>query len=237
MKMRDKYNLGRKKRWMTLALASCVLFQIPNLITYAYNQTRSRQESSVVGEMNKTKSLDGIIEDTIENNERISRYRVIDDYKLKYLVKSMIEIESKGNKNAVSGQGAVGLMQLMPQTVDILNKKLGKSYSPKDMKKPELNIYYGIHHFLDKYNEYKDKKGDRVKFAVAGYIGVPKRIKNNRIKTWDDAVRSINYWPHDRHGTNAKMYVDKVMKGYKKYMQENKEYQVVKLNRLHQKIP
>lgn len=235
--MIDKYNLGRKKKGIIFALASYALFQVPNLMIYASNQIRDRQESSFDGDANKTKSLDSIIENTIENNERISEYRIIDDYKLKYLVKSMIEIESNGNKNAVSGQGAVGLMQLMPRTVYILNKKLDKSYSPKDMKNPELNVYYGIHHFLDKYTEYRDKKEDRVKFAIAGYIGVPKRIKSNRIKNWDDAVRSINNWPHDKYGTNAKMYVNKVMKGYKKYMQENKEYQVVKLNGLNQKIP
>lgn len=218
---------------LKIALAGCILIQAPDMITYAQNAMGSKSEKNVIAEKNSksVKSLDDVIENTIRNSKIISKYKVIDGYELKYIAKAIIDIESNGNENAVSPQKAVGLMQLMPQTVRFMNKKLGKKYSINDMKRPELNIEYGLDHLINKYNEFSSKEeGERIKFAIAGYLGIPKQIRSNNIKTWDDAVKNIKKWPKDRYGTDAKMYVAQVMNKYYQYAQENKvTYQIAKI--------
>ena len=82
-----------------------------------------------------------------------------------------------------------------------------------------------------KYDEFNNKKEeDRVKFAVAGYLGVPKRLRSEKIKSWKNGVKSINYWPKDKYGTNAKIYVSKVMKNYDKYSREGNNIKIARLN-------
>lgn len=220
-----------KRMIVKMLLASSMLLQKPNPASYAQNIASSMYERLIAEESVEKKSLDSIIEDVIRNSERISKYRTIDGYNLKFLTKAIIDVESRGNEEIVSSQGAVGLMQLMPQTINSINKGLNRKHSAEDMKNPEINIEYGLNHLLDKYSEYEDKrKGDRVKFAVGGYIGVPRSIKSKKIRTWNDAVKNISYWSHDKYGTNAKKYVFKVMNNYYKYSKEQKTIQIARIN-------
>ena len=59
------------------------------------------------------------------------------------LILSEICVESGGNPQAVSGVGALGLMQVMPTTLNDINQMLGTSYEPADLYQPAVAIQCG----------------------------------------------------------------------------------------------
>lgn len=73
------------------------------------------------------------------------------------LVAAVIYQESKFDPDARSSSGAVGLMQLLPETGQgIADRTGGKNWQPEDLLTPELNIRYGswyLRHLLDKYDD------------------------------------------------------------------------------------
>jgi len=73
------------------------------------------------------------------------------------LVAAVIYQESKFEADAVSASGAVGLMQLLPETGQgIADRTGGNEWTPADLRTPELNVRYGcwyLRHLLDKYGD------------------------------------------------------------------------------------
>ena len=60
-----------------------------------------------------------------------------------HILYSVIRTESGFSSNAVSPAGAVGLMQLMPDTFDWVKMKLGEDGTSALLYDPETNIRYG----------------------------------------------------------------------------------------------
>jgi soluble lytic murein transglycosylase len=73
------------------------------------------------------------------------------------LVAAVIYQESKFDADAVSSSGAVGLMQLLPETAQgIADRTGGTGWQERDLVNPELNVRYGswyLRHLLDKYGD------------------------------------------------------------------------------------
>ena len=63
------------------------------------------------------------------------------------LILAIIKVESEFNVRARSGKGAVGLMQLMPETAKWLSKKLEIKYNGlSSLHDPKYNIKLGTHY-------------------------------------------------------------------------------------------
>jgi soluble lytic murein transglycosylase len=73
------------------------------------------------------------------------------------LLAAVIYQESKFRADARSSSGAVGLMQLLPDTaLGIAQRTGGTSFQVDDLLDPELNVRYGswyLRHLLDKYGD------------------------------------------------------------------------------------
>src|SRR5699024_5585468 len=73
-----------------------------------------------------------------------------------YLIASIINVESRYDKLAVSHKEAKGLMQISPQTGQWASEVLEiKNYSEQDLFEPDLNIQIGtwyINRLLDEFN-------------------------------------------------------------------------------------
>ncbi len=69
---------------------------------------------------------------------------------------AVIRTESGFNERAVSGAGAMGLMQIMPDTFTWLQSKTGEAYDTEALYQPEINIRYGCYLLHMLYEEFQD---------------------------------------------------------------------------------
>jgi soluble lytic murein transglycosylase len=83
------------------------------------------------------------------------------------LLAAVIYQESKFDADARSPSGAIGLMQLLPETAKgIALRTGGTRFRVDDLYDPEINVRYGawyLHHLLDKYGD--------LELALAAYNG------------------------------------------------------------------
>ncbi|CAM3853560.1 lytic transglycosylase domain-containing protein [Alicyclobacillus pomorum] len=135
------------------------------------------------------------------------------------LVASVIHVESKYKTQDVSHAGAIGLMQLMPDTAQWIAGKMSTtgtylgynaSSQNSDLAQPNLNIQLGcwyIRYLTDQFH------GNQVA-AIAAYNAGPKRVKEwLRDGTWNGELQTINSIPvgETRH------FVDRVFYNYNLY--------------------
>ncbi|MEA2601821.1 MAG: hypothetical protein QOF89_2813 [Acidobacteriota bacterium] len=84
------------------------------------------------------------------------------------LVKAVIQVESGYNSRARSNKGALGLMQLMPDTASLLNV-----HNPFD---PEENLRAGTRYL----RQLLDRFAGRVELALAGYNAGPGAVEKHK---------------------------------------------------------
>jgi soluble lytic murein transglycosylase-like protein len=107
------------------------------------------------------------------------------------LIRAVIAVESAYNPSAVSRTGAVGLMQLMPETA--------RRYNVTDRHDPEQNIHGGAQYLRDLLRMFNNN----MRLALAAYNAGEQAVMNygNRIPPYRETLA----------------YVPKVMKYYERY--------------------
>jgi len=138
------------------------------------------------------------------------------------LIASIIRVESKFRTEDVSHAGAVGLMQLMPQTAEWIAEMLRNQTSgsggalrklPKDAKKlasPEYNILIGSWYVKSLIDDFHGN----VVAAVAAYNAGPRRVSQwLKDGVWNGKLQDIDQIPvgETRH------FVDRVFYNYDLY--------------------
>jgi soluble lytic murein transglycosylase len=87
---------------------------------------------------------------------------------------SVINAESRYDKDAVSSQGAVGLMQITTPTAEWIAKSMGeKNFSADKLHDPETNIRMGVWYF-----NYLGKKFPAKELVLAAYNAGPGNVND-----------------------------------------------------------
>ena len=109
-----------------------------------------------------------------------------DSYKLDpYLILAVIKVESEFSPAAVSNQGAIGLMQVMPGTGRYVADELGIDYEGKSaLYDPFINVKLGIH-----YLSFLNDRFENTEEALAAYNYGPAKIA--KIRTWRSKPRYV----------------------------------------------
>ena len=146
----------------------------------------------------------------IEYEEQITKYS--DEFGVsKHLVLAVIKCESGFDSGAVSSDDAVGLMQLIPDAFDWVQRKLDGSVSldREALFDPDVNIRYGVYLLKLHLDEFEDEK-----VALAAY-----HAGRGKVNEWlaDPEIsldgKTLLYIPYK----DTSYYVEKVAKTVKIY--------------------
>ena len=131
------------------------------------------------------------------------------------MVLAVIRTESDFRPNAVSSAGAMGLMQLMPETFAYLrDEQFEEKLSDRAVFDPETNIRYGTY-----YLAYLHERFDDWKTALAAY-----NAGESRVSDWlDDPEISPNGILISIPFPETAQYVKSVLAAYEDYAQKYKE--------------
>jgi soluble lytic murein transglycosylase len=129
------------------------------------------------------------------------------------LILSIIREESRFDKEARSIAGALGLMQLMPQTAQRLQSILNRGIKTEQLYEPAVNITLGTYYFkklIEMFNS--------IPIAIAAYNAgdeaVSNWLKSHKYKAVDEFIEDI---PYDE----TKNYVKNVLTTYFEYLKIN----------------
>jgi peptidoglycan lytic transglycosylase len=122
------------------------------------------------------------------------------------LLAAVIYQESKFRSDAKSSSGAIGLMQLQPDTAKgIATRTGGSRFQTSDLYDPEINVRYGswyLRHLLDKYDDEKTalaayNAGQR---NVDEWRAEGKQIQFSETREYVDRVEHLKGVYHDAYG-------------------------------------
>ena len=128
----------------------------------------------------------------------------------KKIIYAVIKTESGFSSSAQSSAGAIGLMQITPNTFEEITRKLGDNYEPGMMFDPQTNIRYGTYYLNYLYRIYDDWD---VVFAAynAGMGNVSKWLDDPKLTDDDGKLVNIPF-------AETEQYVKKVNDAMKKYV-------------------
>lgn len=132
-----------------------------------------------------------------------------------YLIFAIMREESRFDSFARSPAGALGLMQLMPETAKREGKKIGIILKQdSEVFEPDKNIHIGSFYLKKLIEEF----GNPV-FAIAAYNAGEKAVES-----WlkDNSYNSIDEFLEDIPYAETKAYVQRVLASYFEYLRINK---------------
>jgi soluble lytic murein transglycosylase len=126
------------------------------------------------------------------------------------LVWSVMREESRFKPAVESPVGALGLLQIMPETGRMLAQRHGVLYTgAENLVDPEVNIALGAAYLADLLTDYDG----RLHFAVAAYNAGPAAVNRWRA----GGVHDIDVWAENIPYTETRNYVRKVLRSYIRY--------------------
>lgn len=137
-----------------------------------------------------------------------------------YLMAAIIRVESNFRNDKVSSKGAVGLMQLMPQTAQWIIRETNGDPADIDMlDDPELNIRYGawyIRSLKRQFVEADMSKEQEIALIAAAYNAGPGNVRKWLGENlWDGTLACANRIPFGE----TRHYIHRVHYYYVKFAQ------------------
>lgn len=127
------------------------------------------------------------------------------------LICSIINVESSFNENACSNRGALGLMQLMPETASSIAVALDENFNENMLYDGETNIRYGAYYISSLLKSFEFEE------ALCAYNAGPTRVRGwlKSPQYSDDGVKlkSIPY-------SETREYVERVKKNLNFYQKK-----------------
>ncbi|KXG78856.1 Soluble lytic murein transglycosylase [Fervidicola ferrireducens] len=141
----------------------------------------------------------------LKYGEYILRYA--DEYGVDpYLVAAVIKVESNFSPEAVSPKGAMGLMQIMPDTARWAAEQMGiENLKAEEIFNPEVNIRIGTWYLAGLIEEFKDTD-----LALAAYNGGRGNVREWIKSGIFDKKKNPNFIPFEE----TRRFVQKVKKAY-----------------------
>ena len=126
-----------------------------------------------------------------------------------YLVAAVIDVESDNRVQVASHKGAIGLMQIMPDTGEWIAGHLGEAYDEQRLRDPETNIRYGcwyLRFLMDRFSG--------VEPVLAAYNAGQGNVRNwlQDASTSSDG-RTLSHIPFPETAE----YVERVLHSYERY--------------------
>jgi soluble lytic murein transglycosylase len=150
----------------------------PVLNTVLYRQNNRKKNIKIDPVIQIIKAI-GMFQPNLEKKHTIRYANIVRKESIKYgydwrLIVAIMKAESNFDKRAVSNKGAIGLMQVMPETAEWLSPKLKVVYFGVDsLYDPEYNIKLGIHYL----NMMHKRFGDIDKALIAYNRGPNKLMR------------------------------------------------------------
>lgn len=129
------------------------------------------------------------------------------------LVAAIVFVESKYVPTASSYRGAMGLMQIMPDTGKWIAGQLGiKDFDKNMLFDPVTNVFFGCWYLANLQQEFNNDLIVVLAAYNAGRGNVKRWLESN---TWDGCQESINQLPFPE----TRRYIQQVLAVYEKYRQ------------------
>ena len=132
-----------------------------------------------------------------------------------YLVQAVIRAESFFNENAVSKKGAIGLMQIMPETGSWVAKKLNlENFTTEDLFDPEKNIMIGVWYISFLTDKFKGNLDNVIAAYNAGPSNVSKWLSTEDTSSDGENLIDIPFGETKKYSEKVKLAYDMYLKIY-----------------------